>query len=58
MSAPCSIGRIRYPDIVPHQRLGESGDGPTSHAKRIVNDQRDIVIVCDLRGPLITGAKR
>jgi hypothetical protein len=51
MSAPCSIGRIRYPDTVSHQRcaIGEKGDRITSHAERIVDDQRDLVFVCDLQ---------
>ena len=46
--------QIAWNSFVSGLNHGENGDKPTSHAKRIVNDQRDLVIVCDLHGALIT----
>ena len=46
--------QIAFHSFVSGLNHGENGDRPTSHAKRIVNDQRDLVIVCDLHGALIT----
>ena len=46
--------QIAWNSFVSGLNHGENGDKPTSHAKRIVNDQRDLVIVYDLHGALIT----